>query len=388
MSFRSTLKTIFGGQKDIITSNWQEVGKYTSIFSPYSTDVYANDICRASIRALSELRSRALPKAYRKLENDILFDQRLQKVLELRPNMFMNGKDFISKVSNLYEIYNTVFIYIQRDEFGKCIGLYPMPNASIEAAEREGRLYIKFMYPDKTIVRAFDDLAVLRKDYNSSDIWGDSNTAIDTSLSLLDTTNQGMANAIKSTANLRGIVKSTKGMLSEDDIKKMQERFAEQYMGLNNTSGIAALDAFSEFTPINLSPTIANYKNVEELRNNIYRYFGVNDDILMGKATPEQWESFYESKGETFLVALGQELTYKIYSERERGFGNEIVFEANRMQYISTQNKLNMVQMVDRMAMTPNEWRAIMGMAPVPWGDTPQSWQNPKAEGTIDDNEG
>lgn len=373
MNLRSAIKSIFGGTKSIAASSWQEIGKYNSQFNPYSTDLYANDICRASVRALGELRSRAMPKAYKKIENDIIFDQRLQKIIELRPNMYMNGKDFISKCSNLLEIHNTAFIYIQRDDFGKCIGLYPMPNANYEAMEYNSRLYIRFRFNSTApvMVLPWDDLAVLRKDYNTSDIWGDSNSAISTSLALLDTTNQGMANAIKSTANLRGIVKSTKAMLSDDDVAKIQERFADLYMSLNNTSGIAALDSYSEFIPVNLTPTIANYKNIEELRNNIYRYFGVNDNILMSKATPEEWESFYEAKGETFLVALGQELTYKVYTDRERGFGNEIVFEANRMQYVSTQNKLNMVAMVDRGALTPNEWREIMNLAPIDGGDNP-----------------
>ena len=74
-----------------------------------------------------------------------------------------------------------------------------------------------------------------------------------------------------------------------------------------------------------------------------------------------------------FIFTEGEQAFY-----REKGFENEIVFESNRMQYMSTSNKLALVQMVDRMALTPNEWRQIMNLAPVPWGDEPQSWQNPK----------
>jgi hypothetical protein len=230
------------------------------------------------------------------------------------------------------------------------------------------------------MTHSWEDLAVLRKDYNTSDIWGDSNGAILTSLDLLNTTNEGMANAIKSTANLRGILKTTKAMLSPEDAKKQKDRFVEDYMGLANSSGIAMLDATQSFDPITIQPQIANYKNVEELRNNIYRYFGVNEDAVLSKLSGDTWEAFYEAKIEPVLIALGLELTNKIFSDRERGFENEIVFESNRMQYMSTANKLALVQMVDRMAMTPNEWRQVMNMAPVPWGNEPQSWQNPKKE--------
>ena len=155
----------------------------------------------------------------------------------------MNGKDFIYKVRTLLEINNIVFVYINRDDTGRCIGLYPMPTAQYEAVDYMGNLYIKFIFPNgKTMVQSWEDLAVLRKDYNSSDIWGDSNDAIFTSLDLLNTMNQGTANAIKSTANLRGILISKKAMLSPEDAKKQKDQFVKDYMDMTtNGSGIASL---------------------------------------------------------------------------------------------------------------------------------------------------
>jgi len=304
----------------------------------------------------------------------------------------MNGKEFLAKVRTLYEINNTVFIYIMRDDYGKCIGLYPMPSAQYEAVEYNGRLYIKFIFQNgNTMTHSWEDLAVLRKDYNTSDIFGDTNSAVLTSLDLLDTTNQGMANAIKSTANLRGILKSTKAMLSEADVKKNKDRFVSDYMSMTNTSGIASLDSTQDFTPLTLQPQIANYKNVEELRNNIYRYFGMNEEIIMSKASAEQRESFYEAKIETFLLALSLELTNKIFTDRARGYMNEIIFESNRMSYMSMQEKLALVAMVDRGAMLPNEWRQALNLAPIEGGDVPirrlDTAPTTQKEGK-DDNEG
>jgi len=301
----------------------------------------------------------------------------------------MNGKDFLYKVRTLLEINNVVFIYIMRDEFGKCVGLYPMPTAQLEAVEVSGGLYIQFRFSSGTVMaHSWEDLAVLRKDYNSSDIWGDTNGAILTSLDLLTTTNEGMANAIKSTANLRGILKTTKAMLSPEDALKQKERFVEDYMGLTNSSGIAMLDATQSFEPITIQPQIANYKNVEELRNNIYRYFGVNEEAVLSKLSGDSWDAFYESRIEGFLIALGQELTNKIFTDRERGFENEIIFESNKMQYMSTANKLALSAFVDRAIMTPNEVREVLNLAPVPWGDKPMSWQNPKMETEGSEDEG
>jgi len=371
LKFRNAIQAIFGRLKSYVTSAWREIGSYTARFSSFGRDLYANDVARSCIRALAEHTSKANVKVIRRIGNGRYEgDQRLQRMIQYRPNIYMNGKDFLYKVRTLLEINNVVFIYIMRDDIGRCVGLYPMPSATYEAVDVGGELYIKFLFPNgTTMVHAWGDLAVLRKDYNSSDIWGDSNDAILTSLELLTTTNEGMANAIKSTANLRGILKSTKAMLSPEDAKKQKDRFVKDYMTMTNNSGIATLDATQDFIPLNITPQIANYKNVEELRNNIYRYFGVNEDVLMSKVSGDAWEAFYESRIEPFLIALGLELTNKIFSEREKGFGNEIIFEANRLQYASTSAKMNMVQLIDRGILTINEYREILNLSPVDGGD-------------------
>ena len=103
----------------------------------------------------------------------------------------------------------------------------------------------------------------------------------------------------------------------------------------------------------------------------MYRYFGVNDSIITSDYTEEQMEAFYESRIEPFLVALGTELTRKIYSEREIALDNGVIYESNRINYASTKTKLAMVALVDRGALTPNEWRMMFNLAPVEGGDTP-----------------
>ena len=375
MELRNAIQKIFGGVKRVIkTGTWKEIGTYSATFSTFGADIYANEIVRSSIRALAEHSSKANVKVIRRVDGQRQQgDKRLERLIQYKPNMYMNGKDFLYKVRTRLEIDNTAFIYIQRDEYNKVAGLYPMPKASHESIEdNRGNLYIQFRFNNGNIQTiGWDDLAVLRKDYNTSDIYGDSNTAILTSLELLNTTNEGLGNAIKSTANLRGILKSTKAMIDPEDVKKQKDAFVRDYMSITNEGGIASLDATQEFAPITMQPQMANFKQTEELRNNIYRYFGVNDDILMSKVTGENWEAFYESRIEGFLVALSLELTNKVFTEREIGFGNEIMFEANRMQYTSTANKLSLVQLVDRGAMTPNEWRQVLNLSPLEGGDVP-----------------
>lgn len=371
MEFRNAIKTLFGSLKQRVTTYWREIGGYVSVFTPYVRQIYANDVTRACIRTLAENTSKANARTVN--------DRKLETLLNGRPNMYMNGKDFLYKVRTLYEINNTVFIYINRDERGNCISLYPIPQCTSEAVDSGGMLFIKFYLPNGAqLVAAWEDLAVLRKDYNTSDIWGDSNAAINTSLELLHTTNEGMANAVKSTANVRGILKSTKAMVAPADAKRMRDQFVEDYMAMGNTSGVAVIDATTDYTPLNVQPRIADYRHVEDLRMNIYRYFGVNEDAILNKLVGDAADSFYEGAIEPFLIALSLELTYKIYTQRERGYGNAVMYESNRMQFMTMANKLALVQLVDRKIMTPNEVRFALNLAPYEGGDEFQSWQNPQ----------
>lgn len=348
-------------------SNWREFGTFRSVFFPFGRNMYKSDLVRSCIRALADHTSKA---------NPVCKDKKLEMMLKMRPNPFMNGKAFLYKIRVMYELTNTVFIMILRGDpaqGNKPVGLYPIPYQSFEAKQApSGELYIDFMLPNgKSLIVAWADLVVLRKDYNSSDIAGDDNSPILETLDLIATSNQGISNAVKSTSNLRGIIKSTKAMLDPKDLKAMRDQFVQDYMGMANEGGVAALDVTQEFKPIEMNPTITNWATMKEFRENCFRYFGVNDDIIMSKQKPEQMQAFYESKIEPFLIELSLELTSKIYSYVEISHGSKVQYEGNTIQFMSTAEKLSLVQMVDRGALTPNEWRAALNLHPLDGGDTP-----------------
>lgn len=346
------------------TSTWKELGSYNAQFSSFGSNIYQSEVVRSCIRPLAEHTSKA---------NAICTDKNIERILNESPNLYMNGKDFLAKVRTRLELINTVFIYIGRDDKGHAISFYPVPFSSFEALEYNNGLFIRFNFNNgsASLTLPWDDLAVVRKDYNKSDIAGDNNDAIINMLDIISTTNQGIANAVKATANLRGILKSTKAMLSEKDIKAQKDRFVADYLSLENEGGIASLDATQEFTPITMNPQITSWETKKELREDVQRYYGVSDAIIMSNYTEQQMEAFYDSRIEPFLVALSLELTRKVFTAREKGFGNKIIYESNRIQYSSTATKLNMVQLVDRGALTPNEWREIFNLAPLDGGDEP-----------------
>lgn len=344
-------------------TQFQELGTYKSYFGAFGSDIYASDDVRTAIRTLSEHTSKANPRCT---------DKRIERLLQLNPNKYMNGKDFLAKVRNILEVRNTAFVYIERDNANRVIGFYPVPYMSYEAVEYKNGLFIDFQFngmATNSLVIPWEDLAVLRKDYLKSDIGGEDNKPLLGTLDVINTMDQGLENAVKSTANLRGILKSTKAMLSPEDIKNQKDRFVADYMNLDNAGGIASLDATQDFKELNLKPTTASAEEQASYRERVYRYFGVNERIVKSLYTESEYDAFYESRIEPILVALSLELTRKIFTDREISFGAEIWYESNRLQYASAKTKISMVALVDRGLMTPNEYRALFNMAPYEGGD-------------------
>lgn len=344
-------------------TEFQELGTYKSYFGIFGDNIFDSADVRTAIRTLSEHTSKANPRST---------DKRIERLLQLNPNKYMNGKDFLAKVRNILEIKNTAFVYIERDNTGKVIGFYPVPYQTYTAVEYKNGLYVQFSFDGNAVnqlVIPWEDLAVLRKDYLMSDIGGENNKPLLRPLDVINTMDQGLENAVKSTSNLRGIIKSTKAMLSPDDLKKQKDNFVKDYMNMSNAGGIASLDATQDFKEINLKPTTATAEEQDSYRERVYRYFGVNEKIIMSNYSESEYDAFYESRIEPVLVALSLEFTRKIFTDREISFGAEIWYESNRLQFASAKTKISMVSLVDRGLMTPNEYRALFNMAPYKGGD-------------------
>jgi hypothetical protein len=148
--------------------------------------------------------------------------------------------------------------------------------------------------------------------------------------------------------------------------------FAKAFLDQSeNSTGVAAVDTKADAEQIHPDDKLPNAAQMDRALNRIYNIFGTNEAIVQSKYDEDQWNAYYESEIEPFATQFSHELTRKIFSRRERAHGNRIVFETSSLQYASMANKLNLVQMVDRGSMTPNEWRKVLNLGPIEDGDTP-----------------
>ena len=77
-----------------------------------------------------------------------------------------------------------------------------------------------------------------------------------------------------------------------------------------------------DYQPIESKPIVLNADQTKAIREKIFSYLGVTEAIVSSSYTEDQFSAFYESTIEPIATALSQEMTAKIFSEREQAFGN------------------------------------------------------------------
>ena len=106
------------------------------------------------------------------------------------------------------------------------------------------------------------------------------------------------------------------------------------------------------------------------IEKNVYQYFMVNEDILQNKAYGDAWSAFYEGAIEPFSIQCSEVMTKMFFTLREQSSGNEVMFTANRLQYMTNTEKLNVSsQLLDRGIMSINDVREIWNLEPVEGGE-------------------
>ncbi len=345
-------------------------GGFTS-FSSFTGDAYSNDIYRSAVDAIARHVAKLSGKHV--IDNAKSEDKfsKLNRILKDRPNPYMSAYDFQYKIATQYFLYNNAFILIQKDNRGNLSGLYPLSPISVEyVVDGANELYIKFLFKDGNIVHFhIDEIAVLRRHFNSNELLGDSNDAIMSALELAHTQNEGMREAIKNSAQIRGIVKYTQA-LSPSKLKEAKEEFMNNYLTMANNGGVIPVDTSMEYQPLNVSDVQIDTSQVDAVKRKIYDYLGINESIVNGSYDEESWQAFFESIVEPFSIQLASELTEKIFSEREKAFANRIIYESSRLQYASNKSKTNVIkELLPLGVLTINQALDLLNLPRVQDGD-------------------
>ena len=250
-------------------------------------------------------------------------------------------------------------------------GIYPLNSQQVEALEdEEGNIYLKFVFGNGQYkVAPYEDVIHIRKHFSEDDFWGESNRRpLSESLEVASSTNQGIKNAIKNTAFIRGILEFAQ-VLQQEDVDKAVKDFSEAYLNIsNNDTGLAFTDPRYKFHEIKSEPFVPNKAQMDYTKQEIYEYFNTNENIIRGKFSDEEWISYFETTIEPFAIQMSQEFSEKVFTITEKNYGNEIIFEANRLANASNSTKIQICKELKHL-FTINEQREMWNRGPVPDGD-------------------
>lgn len=342
-------------------------------FSAWNGDAYSSDIYRAAVDSIARNAGKLKGSHVIKTAGSVKAntDTKLDRLLQVQPNPYMNAYDMLYKLVTHYYLYNNAFAFLQRDDKGNLAGIYPIVAAGVDfLADNTGAIYCQFTFRNgKAAILPYSDIVHLRRHFNDNDLLGTPNDAIAPALELAHTQNEGIVNGIKNSANIRGILKFTQ-LMSPEKLKEEKDFFIKDYLSTSNTGGVVATDQKYEFQPIKIDPATIDDKQISAVKQKIYDYLGVSEDIVNSSYTEDTWAAFYESTIEPIAIMLSLEFTRRIFTEREQAFGNSILFEYGRLQFSANKTKIELIsQLMPYGMLTINQALDILNLPTVPDGD-------------------
>lgn len=376
MGLISRIRSAFSNRRVAGVELMQQIGNN---YLSWNGTIYNSDIVRSCIRPKVKATGKLVAKHLREtIDQEGHVDLKVNpsnamKLLLEEPNPLMTGQMLQEKLATQLCLNSNAFALIIRDDMGNPIEIYPVVARTAEAVYSEsGRLSLRFvMNNNKIYTFPYEDIIHLRQDFNENDIFGTPIAPVLTPLlEVVTTTDQGVINAIKNSSIIRWLLKFSNSMRKED-LKSQAKDFADNFLATSEGMGVAAVDAKADATQINPTDYVPNAAQMDRTTKRIFDLFNTNEAIVSSDYTENQYNSYFDAEVEPVLIQLGGEYTRKLFTRRERVFGNKIVFEASSWDSASISTKLNLQAMVDRGALTPNEWRATFNLAPVPGGDDP-----------------
>ncbi|GAB4073679.1 hypothetical protein GCM10028778_11820 [Barrientosiimonas marina] len=357
------------------TENFKMITSNQNGFFNWNGNLYKSDIVRSAIRPKVQAIGKATgTHVQERSDGDKHNPHAHIRFLLDEPNPYMTGQVLQEKLITQLELNNNAFAYINRDENGTPIELYPIVPMGVQVVTDENNvLYLRFTRDNGQVVTfKYSDIIHLRKDFNSDELFGSSNgEALANLMEVVNTTDQGVTKAVKNSNVIQWLLKFNTAMRQED-IKKNTKQFINDFMDIDNEDGAvgaAGIDSKTEAHRVTNDSYVPEHESIDIFVNRIYAFFNTNKNIVTGQYTEDQWVAYSESNIVPVLKQMSEEYTRKLFNRRQRARGHKIVFNSESLSFASMETKLGLTELVDRGAMSINEFRRILNMPPVAHGD-------------------
>lgn len=361
---------------------------FAPIYTQFGTNIYASDVVQQALKCIVDEMKKLKPTHVRYKDSDpVPVRGDIQNVLD-DPNDLMTTSEFLEKIYWLLLMNFNAFIIPtyytweeeQIDASGNKIiverrryeSLYPILPTQVDFLEdATGKLFVKFWFMNgyQTTIR-YDDVIHLKYNYSVNQYMGGNELGQPDHQALLDTLNlnydllQGVARAMKASYAVNGVVKYNTILddgRTEQALKELEQKL------VNNESGFLPLDMKADFTPLPHNSAIVDEATLKFIDEKILRNWGVSLAMLTGDYNQEQYNAFYQKVLEPLIIATSQAFTKKMFTRREKSFGNKIELYPKDLIFMSIDQTLKMVEMLSPTGgLFENEKRTALGLRPLP----------------------
>jgi hypothetical protein len=345
-----------------VNSYFQTLTAYAPTFTTFEGSVYEMELTRAAIHSFANHCSKLKP------EVNGSGNQSFARMMQYKPNPLMDTKKYLYRLATSYAVDNTAIIAPLYDaSYEDIIGFYPLASSKARFIDIDGAKYIRYEFePGNFGVFRLDEAGIMNQFQYKNELFGESNACLHPTMELINTNNQGIIEGVKSSATLRFLAKIAQ-TLKPADLEAERKRFVESNFNASNAGGVLLIDAkYEDVKQLSTNQFTVDSNQMEQIKENVFNYFGTNDKILQNKFTSEEWGAYYEGKIEPFAIEASLVHTNMKFNMHEIAYGNNIMFTANRLQYASNNEKLQIVtQLFDRGFLTHNQGLEIFNMASI-----------------------
>lgn len=346
-------------------SYFKTLTAYRPAFTNWNGAIYESLVVRSAIDA----RARHISKLKPQFSGTANIP--LQNKMKLGPNQWQTWSQFLYRTSTILDMTNNCFIVPVYDDRLIITGYYTVLPQRCELIEYKGEPWLRYRFNNgQTGAVEFSKCAILTKHQYQRDFFGDSNSALDETMKLIHIQNQGIEEGVKNAATFR-FMATLDNFASDTDLALERARFTRENLSSESESGGFLLfpNTYKDIKQIDVRPWTVDATQMKAIYTNVANYFGVSEEVMQNKAKSDELEAFFDGAIEPFSIQFSEAMTKAMFTERERAQGTYFTATANRLQYMSVPQKVQMAkELGDRGAIMIDEIRELFNYDPLPDG--------------------
>lgn len=344
-------------------NGFETLTAYSPAFTSWNGQMYESEL----IRAVVDARARHISKLRVQISGSA--KPALKGAIKAGANSWQTWPQMFYRASTILDLCNNLPIVPELDEYGQTVGFYPVLPSNCELGEYNGQMYLRYTFRNGQVAAIeFERCTILTRHQFKDDIFGESNQALNTTLELLDLQKQGVEEGIKNSATFRFMARLG-NFAKPEDLAKERSRFNKENLQGENNGILLFPNTYTDIQQIQSKPYNLDADEQKLIQTNVFNYFGCNEKILQNSAIGDDLDAYFDGGIEPFVIQLSDGLTRMTYTPREISTGNRIDVTANRLQYMSTANKISLAQQLgDRGVLMIDEIRELFNYAPLPDG--------------------